>query len=310
MRASKHVASIIEQHNRTANLQVVFTDIESYSKRRTLNQIAVIDGFTTSLKQALNEVAKKFVDYAQSNNLNFKTDIITLPTGDGAAVIFSFDGLDDVHLCLARELLKAIYEMRSKAACAVFSEQGWCNCHAHFNVRIGISEGKGIIYEDVNENYNVAGNAINMASRVMGFGDRNQIVFTEEAYRQIIDMTTDSAFLNQFVRFDEVPIKHGLKISAYQYISDNEAFLNSNPPTKLLMMKKIQENMDRMKSLGFPLAFGERDPTSTLAAVDSLDTMTKLFETIVKGSEPPLKSASPPLQDKVTPESPASCDRL
>jgi len=248
---SKHLEEIIQQHNHACTLQVVFVDIESYSKRRTLNQVSVIEAFTRALQTALQEVGKKFLEYAQSNDLNFKSDIITIPTGDGAAVVFSFDGLADVHLYFARELLKASYESRVGAACEVFAAEGWCNCHSHFNLRIGISEGKGIIYRDVNDNYNVAGNPINMASRVMALADRNQILFTEEAYKQIIDMATDAGFLNQFVGFHNVPIKHGQKISVYQYTAPKDPCINNAAPDKLVVSKRFDENMRRMESMGF-----------------------------------------------------------
>src|SRR6266446_2885245 len=128
---SKHLAEIIQQHNRAANVQVVFVDIEKYSNRRTLNQIAVIDAFTQSLNDALHSTAKEFVDYAQKNGLNFKTDVITIPTGDGAAVVFTFEGLPEVHLFFARSLLRSSHEARTPAGCTQFTEKGWCNCHPY-----------------------------------------------------------------------------------------------------------------------------------------------------------------------------------
>jgi class 3 adenylate cyclase len=74
----------------------------------------------------------------------------------------------------------------------LFSEHGWCNCHDFFDVRIGTSDGKAIIFKDINGNYNVAGNPVNVASRVMGFGDRQKVLLTDEAYKNMIDMTEDT----------------------------------------------------------------------------------------------------------------------
>lgn len=299
MNESKHLADIISQHNRAANLQVVFADIEKYSQRRTLNQISVIDAFTGTLKTALSAVGREFLEYAQKNSLNFKIDIITIPTGDGAAVIFSFDGLPDVHLYFARELLKASYNLRQGSACELFALEGWCNCHSHFNLRVGISEGKGIVFEDVNGNYNVAGNPINMASRVMGFADRNQIIFTEEAHRQIIDMTTDATFLDRFVPFHDVTVKHGLDVSVYQYVSPGDAFVNSTPPDRLMTSKRFHDNLKRMESLGFTFPTGDKSNAKSM--VDMLELMTTGMEAVLKG--PPNASKTPAMRI-LEPESP------
>src|SRR5579883_3218564 len=188
---SNHLDEILSRQNRTTNLQVVFMDIEKYSQRRTLTQIDVIDAFTVCLRNSLSEISKKYVNYSQENGINFKEDIITLPTGDGAAVVFTFNGLHSIHLDFAKTVLQQVFDHNSRHMCPKFAAQGWCNCHSSFFVRIGISEGKGVLYHDVNSRYNVAGNVINMAARVMGQADRSQIVFTEEAYRQIIDLIDD-----------------------------------------------------------------------------------------------------------------------
>src|SRR5437870_11773602 len=85
MSESKHVSKIITSHNRTANMCVVFADVENYSKRRTPNQLLVIDAFTRSMRVALDDTSKLYLDYAQKNDLNFKNDVLAIPTGDGAA---------------------------------------------------------------------------------------------------------------------------------------------------------------------------------------------------------------------------------
>lgn len=86
---SRHLKEIVERHNRTCNALVAFVDVESYSKRRTLNQIEVIDAMTSDLQAAIDSVAKKYLTYCQNNDLNFKSDVIKIPTGDGAAVVLS-----------------------------------------------------------------------------------------------------------------------------------------------------------------------------------------------------------------------------
>ena len=250
---SVHLAEILERHNRTCNALVVFLDIEKYSKRRTLSQIEVIDALTEDMEKALDAVSRQHIQYAQQNALNFKTDIIKIPTGDGAAIVFSFDGLHSIHLDFARELLKITAERRSAQPCDHFDVNGWCNCHAYLNLRLGLAEGRVIIYRDLNGNYNVAGSTINLASRVMGLADRNQIIFMTHAYLQIIDMIDDPTFVSCFREFRDVQIKHNEKINVYQYIGRDETFINQQPPEDLMIKKRMFEAMRQMHSSGFPI---------------------------------------------------------
>lgn len=252
MSESKHLSEIMEQHKQIANLQVVFLDVESYSQRRTLTQIQVVDALTKCLASALSEVSKEFVEYAQTNSINFQTDIIRLPTGDGAAFIFTFDGLHDIHLQFAKHVLRLVHAFNSKSPCEKFAANGWCNCHANFNLRIGISEGKGIVFRDLNGSFNVAGGVVNMAARVMGIADRNQIIFTAEAYRQIVDMVNDPNLVDSFKEFSEIQIKHGLKITICQFICPDLEYLNNNPPERAVaeqVMKKVYEKMSASSML-------------------------------------------------------------
>lgn len=85
-----------------------FFDIMNYSLRRTLNQVIIIESFMECIRNALKETSKEFIDYCQDNNINFLNDVIFIPTGDGAAVVFPFSGIHDVHLFFAKSLLKNI----------------------------------------------------------------------------------------------------------------------------------------------------------------------------------------------------------
>src|SRR5207253_327703 len=77
-----------------------------------------------------------------------------------------------------------------------------CNCHPNFNLTVGISEGKGIVYKDVNGGFNVAGVVINMAARAMAMAERNQIFFTEDACKAMVEMDQDPHLVDRLVRFE------------------------------------------------------------------------------------------------------------
>jgi hypothetical protein len=229
---------ILKSQNRTTTLKVVFVDVQSYSKRRSQMQAEVIDGLMTCLRAALDNTSRNYVRYAQENDLNFQKDVIALPSGDGAAVAFPFEGLHDIHLFFAKELLRAVHAHNQANPCDKFTEQGWCHCHSNFNLCMGISDGKGIIYKDINDGYNVAGSVINMAARVMGLAGANQILLSEEAYRQFIDMIDDVRVDERFREYREAEIKHGLKINVFQYIEPKAEYLNSAPVEQLDMNRR------------------------------------------------------------------------
>jgi hypothetical protein len=239
--SSHYLQSIIEKNNQLANLQVVFVDIEKYSQRRTSNQVSIINSFTECLNKTLKEIAQQSIEYIQQNNYNFKNDIIIIPTGDGAAVNFLFDGLHNLHIRFADLFLLNIYNHNNTSpTCEKFDNNGWCNCHNKMNIRIGVTEGKGIIYKDINDSYNVAGNVINMAARLVGEANRNQILLNEQAYKQLVDLEEDPNYFDNFIEIKDVAIKHNVKINIYVYTPLNKKHINTTIPKKFVMAEKMK----------------------------------------------------------------------
>lgn len=275
---SEYLSGILKNHNGITNMQVAFFDVESYSKRRTAAQVQVIDAFTECLKKSLEEIAKKYIDYWQKNNINMSTDLILIPTGDGVAVVFSFEGLHDIHFEFAKNFLNYLHQFNGEDKCSQFEEDGWCNCHPFFNVRVGLSEGKGIIYKDINDKFNVAGNVINMAARVMGIADRNQLILTEDAYRQLIDMVESPNLHKEFRLFSNVEIKHKFKINVFQYIG-NEPYINDAEPEALHLKQKSEELKQIMQQKGFPMMEDEIE-IDRKAMLDFMGQMVSTFDTL------------------------------
>jgi formylglycine-generating enzyme required for sulfatase activity/class 3 adenylate cyclase len=212
-------------------MQVVFVDIVAYSRRKSHAQVKVINAFRDCFEAALATTEQQFRDFWQSSHLALRENVILLPIGDGAAVAFPFAELHDAHLVFATSLLKAIRARSLAADCTRFGRQGWCDCHDAMKVRIGVSEGKLIVYKDLNDNFNVAGTTVNLASRVMGVADVNQILFSEDAYRQITEMISGAE--QRFVAYKGVVVKHGLTLTVYQYIDKTLKGLNSGRNQKL-----------------------------------------------------------------------------
>lgn len=217
---SRYLREKMEKDNCYSNMQVVFVDVVSYSRRRSHAQIRVIHAFMKAIEDALSSTAREYIDYTQGIDAQLRRDVIVLPTGDGAAVVFPFEGVPEMHLSFAVELFRTIDEINSSTDCRNFREQGWCDCHATYLLRCGIAEGRLILYRDLNGNFNVAGDVVNMAGRVMGLADANQIFLTQDAYRLAADMIPSIG--TQFREYRQVEIKHGLRINVYQYINGHD----------------------------------------------------------------------------------------
>jgi class 3 adenylate cyclase len=245
---STHIETIISKHNRTANVQVVFTDIEKYSRRRSQLQISIIDGFIRVLGNALAETQTQYAQYVQANDINIPKDVLILPSGDGAGVVFSFDGLHDVHMFFATTLLRLIHEAQVEQSCEQFDREGWCNCHPSFGVRVGISEGKAIFYKGTNDGYGVAGRTVNLAARVMGLANRNQVMLSEEAFRQIVDMVGDPYAPAHFREYRGIHLKDGEKVNVYQYLGTESDHVDPSPAASLSLKGQFEAAARRFKT--------------------------------------------------------------
>ena len=276
MSESKLLSRIIQKQNRIANVQVVFVDVEKYSKRRTAAQITVVDAFTECLNKALKYVSQHYVSYAQQNDVNFHTDIIKLPTGDGAAIVFPFDGLHDIHLVFALNLLKEVYSHNLNNQCEKFSSSGWCNCHSNFHLTVGLSEGKAVVYNDINGNYNIAGGVINYAARVMSKADRSQILFTEDAFKQIVEMDSDANLVDKFKKF-EVEIKHKRNNTSLSVCGSTRLPSTQLPPKTLTYITAQKLAMRKME-LGLPIPDDSIDSKEAIKVMETFADAYTLFK--------------------------------
>ena len=222
---SEHLENIISYKNSVCtSMKVVFVDIVKYSQRRTKNQVNLIGLFTKLIQKSIGDTAKYYYEQLSKSRLVLEKDTILLPTGDGIAIGIPIEWIHDIHIKLAENILTRIQEINGFSLCEKFPTQNWCDCHDFFNVRIGISQGTVILYKDINGNYNIAGNAINMAARVMNFADPNQVMLTEDAYNEYVSLTNSDEYFHEY---KDAPIKHGT-IHIYQYRNPNIVGLNSD----------------------------------------------------------------------------------
>jgi hypothetical protein len=288
---SSHLDEIIEKQNQIANALIANADIEKYSRRRTLAQIDVVKVFTKNVGSALEDISKKYVSYSQKNSINFDTDIIRLPTGDGVIAAFPFDSLPEIHLDFARALIRRTGEFNAENPCPRFEQDGWCNCHANHNLRFGLTEGKSVIYRDVNDAYNVAGNAVNLSARVMNEADPNQILLADHTYSQLIDLVDDPALSDQFRGFDDIAVKHGLRIGLFQYVNAEDSHLNVEPPSDPVLQREM---VDASEGLGLPIPTPDGDRIAQgRAVVEAIKLMGALGD-VLSGPAPAQELEGPP----------------
>jgi len=151
---------------RTFICTVVFIDIVEYSKKSVADQLAVKQQLNALLSPALAEVPGK--------------DRIILDTGDGAAVNFLGEPEEGLFLGLAlRDALAASTDDSLK-------------------LRIGINLGPVRLIKDINNQPNIIGDGINVAQRVMGFAEPNQVLVSRSYYEVISMLSSDYAQLFSF----------------------------------------------------------------------------------------------------------------
>ena len=158
-----------ERGNKTIMSGVLFLDIVEYSKKSVAGQISLKDRFNNYLSAAIRDV--------------LVSDRIILDTGDGAAINF----LGDIE-----DALKAAFSLRE----SISGEDP--NVDPPLQVRIGINLGPVRLVRDINGQPNIVGDGINVAQRVMGFADINQILVSRSYYEAVSRLSPEYAGMFHF----------------------------------------------------------------------------------------------------------------
>jgi len=177
-----------ERVNRTWLCSVVFMDIVGYSKNSLAHQLALKERFNAVVNKAVNEHMSA-------------PDLITLDTGDGAALCYLGDP-ENVLFCA----LDLMHLFRAD------SELG---------VRIGINLGPVKVVKDVAGRPNAIGDGINTAQRVMSFADSNQILVSRSYYEVVGSLSDDYPHLFAYLGIRQD--KHVREHEVYSVISSGGA---------------------------------------------------------------------------------------
>jgi class 3 adenylate cyclase/tetratricopeptide (TPR) repeat protein len=177
---------------------VLFLDIVAYSRLPMEDQEQVLRQLQDTVRQT-----SEFMRAQASQQL------ISLPTGDGMALVFFGDAEASVRC--ASELSRALRKQKG------------------LELRMGIHTGPVYRVADINANRNVAGGGINIAQRVMDCGDAGHILLSSavaDVLRQV-----SAAWTNSIHDLGEAEVKHGVRVHLYNLYT--EAVGNRELPQKL-----------------------------------------------------------------------------
>jgi class 3 adenylate cyclase len=146
---------VLDRANRTFICSVLFLDIVEYSKRQVSEQLQIKDQFNTLVAHSIRDISPN--------------DRIILDTGDGVAISFLGDPEDALYVAMG--LRDSLSPDRQDAP--------------EVPVRIGINLGPVRLVKDLNGQPNIIGDGINVAQRVMSFGEPSQILVSR-SYHDVV----------------------------------------------------------------------------------------------------------------------------
>ena len=152
----------------------------------------------------MQEAVRATSDFKRAQSTD---ELVCLPTGDGMALVF-------------------FHDVESPARCALELNQA-LTAEPAVRVRMGVHSGPVYRVEDINANRNVTGAGINVAQRIMDYGDAGHILVSKPVADILMQL---SAWTTSLRDLGEIEVKHGAKVHIYDLCT--EAIGNSELPQK------------------------------------------------------------------------------
>src|SRR2546430_1680125 len=196
---------------------VLFLDLVGYSKLVTSEQ--------RRLLELLNQIVHKTEHFRAAEA---KDRLITVPTGDGMALVFY--NTPEAPVECALEVTSAASE------------------HPELKLRMGIHSGPVSGVVDVSGRSNIAGAGINMAQRVMDCGDAGHVLISKHMAE---DLEQYGHWKRHLHDLGECEVKHGVRVSVVNLYTENLG--NPEVPQKFRQARKgtapvVREKKGRGKS--------------------------------------------------------------
>ncbi|MBI2819104.1 MAG: protein kinase [Acidobacteria bacterium] len=182
---------------------VLFMDIVSYSKLPMDLQSQRI--------QQLQQIVRSTAEYQRAQQAD---QIVSLPTGDGMALVFFQNPTAPVECATAiSRSLKS---------------------HPQIQLRMGVHTGPVYRIADINTNRNVAGGGINLAQRVMDCGDSGHILLSKTVADILGQLSDWEPHLHDL---GEAEVKHGVKVNVVNFYTSEVG--NPQLPEKLRASREV-----------------------------------------------------------------------
>ena len=191
---------------------VLFIDIVGYSKLVTSDQ--------RRLLELLNQIVHKSEHFRSAE---IKGRLITVPTGDGMALVFY--NTPEAPVQCALEVSSAASE------------------HPEVKLRMGIHSGPVSGVVDVSGRSNIAGAGINIAQRVMDCGDTGHILVSKHMAE---DLEQYGHWKRHLHDLGECEVKHGVRIAVVNLYTEDHG--NPEVPQKFRQARKDTAPVVREKS--------------------------------------------------------------
>jgi serine/threonine protein kinase/tetratricopeptide (TPR) repeat protein len=163
-------------------------------------------------RHILRELQKSVCGDSEFARAKSADQLISLPTGDGMALVFFGD--PEAPCKCALQVSRALRD------------------HSEIKLRMGVHSGPIYRVPDINDSRNVAGGGINIAQRVMDCGQAGHILVSKAVADVLGQLRSWSGSLHEV---GEIEVKHGARIHVFNLYTADAG--NLDPPRKLGLTK-------------------------------------------------------------------------
>lgn len=207
----------------TIDAKHIFIDIVNYTYNRSVEA-------QTELITVLNKIVNETIDSIELDSEN----VLFIPTGDGMCIsLLNILSPFDVHIQIGLMLLEKLekHNISQKDKMRIFT------------IRIGINENIDNLIIDINNQRNISGSGINIASRIEGLADKSQILVGNSVFEKLIQR---EKYMQSFVSYT-AKVKHGFPLKVHQYVNNNLSFLNSETPSEFKVIPQKKKSLSEFE---------------------------------------------------------------
>jgi hypothetical protein len=188
-------------HRRNLEFPILFFDVVGFSKDMNNDGSKKI---VTDMQRVMWDLLDNDYYWAEKTKHSSKNNLLLIPTGDGYGIAINETLKDDVILWIARKLYRKLAEEEIK-------------------IRMGIAKGRNVVTIDLNENLNIFGYGIVLATRVCNAASDGQILVHSEFAQSLLQ---DKAIAELTEVKDPFIGKHNLKIPCHNYFQKDDFGIN------------------------------------------------------------------------------------